>query len=66
MTRVEEIESAVADLPEEELARFRDWFLRYDAELWDRQIEQDAASGRLEALAEKAIQDFGAGRCKEL
>ena len=66
MTRVEEIETAVAKLPQQDLARFREWFLRYDAEIWDRQIEQDAACGRLDALAEAAIKDFRAGRCTEL
>lgn len=66
MTRVEEIESAVAGLPQPDFTRFRDWFLRYDAESWDRQLEQDATSGRLDGLAEEAIQDFHAGRCKEL
>ena len=58
MTSVKEIETAVANLPRRELARFRDWFYHYDGEVWDRQIEQDAASGRLDALAEKAIRDY--------
>ena len=66
MTSVKEIESAVANLSQDDLAQFRQWFQRYDAEVWDRQIEQDVASGRLDALAEEAIRDFHAGRCKEL
>ena len=59
MTSVKEIESAVADLPQEELAQFRQWFQHYDAEAWDRQIEQDVASGRLDALAEEATDESG-------
>ncbi len=66
MTNVKEIETAVAGLPMRELARFREWFLRYDAELWDQKIEQAATSGRLDALAERASRDFRAGRCQEL
>ena len=26
---------------------FRDWFARFDAELWDQQIEADAKSGKV-------------------
>ncbi len=42
MTRVEELELAVAALPEEEYDQFRCWFLERDWERWDRQIEADA------------------------
>ena len=35
------------------------------AEAWDRQIEGDVTSGRLDALADEAIQDLRAGRCTE-
>ena len=66
MLKIDEIETAVADLPEEEFARFREWFLRYDAEIWDRQIEKDVAAGRLDSLADEALRDFQAGRCTGL
>ena len=66
MTRIEEIETAVTQLEVQDLARFRDWFLRYDADAWDRQIEEDVAAGRLDAAASEAIQDFRAGRCRRL
>ena len=45
-----EFEDAIAKLPETEfrvlLARLKE----RDAQVWDRQIEADAASGRLDAL----------------
>ena len=37
----------------------------FDAAIWDRQFEADVAAGRLDALAEKALQDLKAGRCTE-
>lgn len=57
MATVAEIENAVKNLSEDELSSFRDWFHGFDADAWDRQLETDAASGRLDALAEEALQD---------
>jgi len=66
MSTVEEIQEAVSQLPQEDLAAFRLWFAEFDAILWDRQLEVDAAAGRLDQLAEEALQDLRAGRCTEL
>jgi hypothetical protein len=66
MNTVQEIERAVRQLPPEELAAFRAWFLEFDGSRWDEQIERDAEAGRLDALAEEALGDFRAGRCRKL
>ncbi|GDY20179.1 hypothetical protein LBMAG56_15240 [Verrucomicrobiota bacterium] len=66
MSTVIEIESAVQKLSPNELTAFRDWFLTFDAAQWDQQFEQDVAAGRLDALADEAIRDLRAGRCKDL
>ena len=66
MTTVAEISGAVRRLPKKELARFRKWFAEYDAAAWDRQFEQDVATGRLDALAREALRDLGAGRTTDL
>ena len=66
MTTVEQITGAVKRLPKKALARFRKWFVDYDAAVWDRQVEQDVAAGRLDALAREAIRDHQAGRTREL
>jgi hypothetical protein len=63
---VQEIEQAVSRLSRDELARFRDWFDEFDAAAWDEQFERDARSGKLDRLAEKAMQDYLAGKSKEL
>ena len=62
MGDVEKLERQIKDLSPEELAAFRKWFLAYDWEVWDRQLEQDVAAGKLDALAEKALQDHAAGK----
>ena len=66
MSTVQEIEQAIRTLGPEELAALREWFAAFDAELWDRQIEQDVAAGRLDRLAEKALCDLSEGRCTDL
>ena len=62
MSNVEKIEQEVQALSSEELAQFRAWFLEYDWEAWDRQVERDARTGRLDALADKALRDHAAGK----
>ena len=66
MSEVLEIERAVQKLSRSDLTAFRDWFLGFDAEAWDRQFAEDVSAGRLDALADEAIQDLRGGRCKDL
>ena len=66
MSNVEKIEQEVQALSPEELAQFRVWFLEYDWEAWDRQVEHDARTGRLDALADKALHDHAAGKTTPL
>ncbi len=40
--------------------------LEADWEAWDKQIEEDAKTGKLDKLNEKALEDLRAGRCKDL
>jgi hypothetical protein len=65
MTTVETIEKAIAQLPPEELEKFRRWFLEFDAAAWDAQIEVDAAAGKFDALAEEALAEYRAGKARE-
>ncbi len=57
MSTVFEIENAVQKLSRGDLTTFRDWFLSFDAAAWDKQFEEDAAAGRLDALADEALRD---------
>jgi hypothetical protein len=66
MTTLEDIEKAVAELPPDQLVRFRAWFEEFEAARFDRRIERDAKAGRLDQLAEQALSDFRAGRAREL
>lgn len=55
MKTVEELQKAVEELPPEDLAKFRAWFEGFDAAVFDRKIEQDAQSGKLDKVANEAI-----------
>lgn len=63
---VEELEKAVTKLSAQERARLMKFLEEMDAAEWDRQIEEDARSGKLDKLVEKSEADFRAGRFREL
>ena len=66
MSKVENIEENVRDLTPSELAAFRRWFLEFDAQVWDRQIEENIRQGRLDKLAEEALASHRTGKSTEL
>ena len=66
MNTVQEIVAAISKLSYAELAAFRAWFAEFDANAWDRRLEQDVAAGRLDALADEALRDLREGRCTDL
>ena len=65
MNKIEEIEQAVAALPENDYRAFRQWFLSRDWKKWDRQIEGDAKGGRLAFLLDEASQAKQSGGLRE-
>ncbi|MBF0336876.1 MAG: hypothetical protein HQL05_03510 [Nitrospirae bacterium] len=66
MVTLKEIEKAITDLSEDDFARLRDWIEELDAEIWDRQFEQDVRSGRLKDISEVAVSDFKRGNYREI
>ncbi len=68
MARVEAIENEIQGLTREEFVELRNWLLEENWSGWDRQIEEDAATGRpekLDRLFEKAFADHQAGKSRE-
>lgn len=66
MSKVENIEQEIKALTSTELADFRRWFVEFDAQVWDRQIEEDVQKGKLDKLADEALTAHRAGKSKEL
>lgn len=66
MGAIEKLELLVKSLSPEELAQFRKWFAEFDAEIWDRQIEADAAAGKLDRLIEESMAEHRANKSRPL
>ena len=66
MSRLETLEQDVQSLTPEELTQFRAWFAEYDWHRWDRQLEQDIAAGKLDAMAAEALAEYERGETTEL
>lgn len=63
---VQDIQSAITELPEGELESLMEWMEEYRAEAWERQIAQDVEAGRFDALRERVRQQRQAGQCRPL
>lgn len=66
MDKIEAIEKQIESLSPEELAVFRQWFHEFDSLVWDRRLEKDVRAGKLDALADEAIQAHKTGKSTEL
>jgi hypothetical protein len=63
---VEEIEKAIPGLSSKERARLLKLLAEMDDAEWDRQIEEDAKSGKLDKLFADSEADFREGRVRDL
>ena len=66
MSEVEQLEQRIENLPPQEFAKLRTWFLEFEARAWDHQIEMDAKAGKLDGLISKALADYRAGKARSL
>jgi len=64
MSQVDMLEQTVKQLSPSELAAFRSWFVEFDAAEWDRKLEADSQSGKLDRLAQGAMEEHLAGKTK--
>jgi hypothetical protein len=59
VSTVQEIEAAISKLSETEIAELRSW-------IWERDIEGDVVSGKLDHVAEEALQEHLSSKTKRL
>jgi hypothetical protein len=53
--QIERLQREIEALSEEEFVQLRQWFAEKDWERWNRQIESDAAAGKLDFLRDEAL-----------
>jgi hypothetical protein len=66
MKKIEKLENEVLRLNRDDLAAFRNWFIQFDSDKWDREIEEDALKGKFDKLSKEAIAAHNAGMAKQL
>ena len=66
MANVKELERAITNLSPDDYRELRDWFEEYESEQWDKKFEDDVTSGKLDTLANEAIQEYKTGNCSAL
>jgi len=66
MTTLPEIEVAIKQLSESDVRQLAAWLQTYLDETWDRQIESDLTSGKLDSLIAKAEADIAANNVRDL
>ena len=66
MGAIEKLELLVKSLSPEDLAKFREWFAEFDAQIWDRQIESDAAAGKLDRLIDESMAEHRENKSRPL
>ena len=63
---VQEIEVAITHLPVRDVTELLSWLVEHHAEVWDKQIEYDLDSGKLDALLAEVDGEYAAGLAKPL
>jgi hypothetical protein len=66
MTTRLEVESAIKQLPENEVRNLAKWLQDYLDDAWDQQIESDLASGKLDRLIAQAEADIETHNVRDL
>ena len=63
---VTEIQAAITELAGDDLADLMKWLDEYQAKLWDKEIEKDLETGRLDAVLAEVDEEYEAGLSQPL
>ena len=66
MTKLEKIEREIEALPPQDVRALGEWLDELRERLWDQEMERDALSGKLDALAAEAMAEHLAGKTTPL
>jgi hypothetical protein len=66
MIQLELLEKHIAELDEASFSKLRDWFMEFDQARWDKQLESDSNSGKLDFLINAGLAEHQAGQPRDL
>jgi len=66
MSKMDELKAEIESLPSEEFIEIFRWLSEKGWEKWDKEIEADSRSGRLDFLAREAHEGKAKGTLKDL
>ena len=66
MLQLFEIKKEIDSLSKQEYINLRRWFAEKDWEIWNKQIEGDSISGKLDFLTREALQEKSNDKLKAL
>ena len=66
MTKIDQLKAEIESLPSEEIAEIYRWLSEKDWEKWDKEIEADSRSGKLDFLVREAREEKSKGKLKDL
>jgi hypothetical protein len=66
MSKINEIQTAIEALSDDEYIKLRQWFSEKDWQKWDDQIKEDSESGKLDFLIKEAFDQKGYDNLKNL
>jgi len=66
MSELQRIQEEIKSLPKADFAKLYDWILDQDWEEWDKQIEKDSLSGKLDFLINEALEEIKENKLKTL
>ena len=66
MSKVDELKTEIEQLPREEFSKLVRWLSEKEWERWDKEIEADSETGKLDFLVREAIDAKAKGSLKGL
>jgi hypothetical protein len=66
MSKIDQLKAEIENLPSEEFTEIFRWLSEKDWERWDKEIEADSQSGRLDFLVREAREEKTKGNLKDL
>jgi hypothetical protein len=66
VNEIESLENRIAKLDNDSFSMFRDWFFEFEQARWDKKLEVDSNSGKLDFLINAALAEHQTGKSRDL